>query len=119
MKYDCEFNIKISVAELEKLCSSQKWYGLGDSEDVSNLLTKTQKDNITKDDIIDIAIDIVAHTNEMSFEDVPLVCDLILQKAYISIIVDFELKYKIANEVIKHNVTMLKKLNQRLRGDKS
>lgn len=119
MKYDCEFNIKISVAELEKLCSSQKWYGLGDSEDVSNLLTKAQKDNITTDDIIDIAIDIVAHTNEMSFEDVPLVCDLILRKAHIFIIVDFELKYKIANEVIKHNVTMLKKVNQRLRGDKT
>lgn len=120
MKYGCDFTISLSVIALEKLCSIQKWYDLGDSEDVTNLLNKVLKDKISIDDIIDIAIDIVAHTAKMNFEDVLYVCDLILQKALFSInIADYNAMWKITNEVIKHNVTMLKKVNQKLRDDKS
>ena len=119
MKYNCDFYINLSVIALEKLCSSHKWYDLGDSEDISILLNKTLKDNITTDDIMDIAIDIVAHTSEMSFEDVSCVCNLILQQGCFCIIFDDVAESKIVNEVIRQETSILKKVNQRLRGDKT
>ena len=104
MKYNCDFVINLSVIALEKICSSHKWYDLGNSEDVTILLNKALKDNLTSDDIMDIAIDIVAHTSEMSFEDVSYVCNLILQQGCFCIRFVDNAENNIINEVIKQEI---------------
>lgn len=118
MKYGYKIFITISKSTLCELCNNQNWYTLGDEEDFNNVLVKLLNNKLTIDDVISIAVDIIAHSNGMSFEDVTVVCDLILQKSHFAMVFDTDSADKITNEVIRQEVAMLTKVNQRLRGDK-
>lgn len=48
--------------DLRKLCINKHWYTAGNSTAYENMLAKCEKDNITTDDIVEIAQDIMEHT---------------------------------------------------------
>lgn len=56
---------KISAASLRNLCIEKDWYTKGDSDDYKHLLfvMADHKENITTDDIVEIAQDIVEHSD--------------------------------------------------------
>ena len=58
---------KLSSSDLRNLCIRNKWYNSGDNESYSAMLSKCNKDNITTDDIVSIAKDIMNNTNLASF----------------------------------------------------
>ena len=56
---------KISASSLRSLCIKNNWYTNGDNEEYGHLLIDLadDKDNITTDDIVEIAQDIKDHSN--------------------------------------------------------
>ena len=48
---------------LRNLCIDNNWYTSGDNESYSAMLSKCDKDNITTEDIVSIAQDIMKHTD--------------------------------------------------------
>ena len=55
---------RISLHDLRNLCIEKDWYTKGDNEDYNRLLINLadDKENITTDDIVEIAQDIMAHS---------------------------------------------------------
>lgn len=56
---------KVSACSLRSLCIKNNWYTNGDNEEYSHLLIDLadDKDNITTDDIVEIAQDIYDHSD--------------------------------------------------------
>ena len=56
---------KIHANSLRNLCNAKNWYTRGNTEEYSNLLydMTENKENITTDDIVEIAQDIIEHSN--------------------------------------------------------
>ena len=56
---------KISALDLRKLCIERNWYTRGDCEEYENLLFNLadSKENITTEDIVAIAEDIMEHSD--------------------------------------------------------
>lgn len=65
MKYGYREIRKISVNDLRNLCIAKRWYTRGDNEEYNHLLNELagNKENITTDDIVEIALDIMQHSN--------------------------------------------------------
>lgn len=82
MKYGYKVIRSLSMAALRQLCIEQDWYTNGDNYDYSNMLFKAKKEDITSDDIVEIAADIIEHTDKLSIDNFIYVCDLILLKTY-------------------------------------
>lgn len=70
MKYGYKEIRKLSSSELRALCIEQDWYTGGTNEEYYNLMSMTEKENITTDDIVEIATDIIEHsdTAKVKFE---------------------------------------------------
>jgi hypothetical protein len=82
MKYGYKVIRSLSMAALRQLCIEQDWYTNGDNYDYSNMLFKANKEDITSDDIVEIATDIIEHSSNLTLDDFMEVCDLILSKSY-------------------------------------
>lgn len=82
MEYGYKIIRRLSMAALRQLCIEQDLYTNGDNYDYSNMLFKAKKEDITSDDIVEIAVDIIKHTDKLSIDDFTYVCDLILLKSY-------------------------------------
>ena len=56
---------KIRASALRQLCIDQDWYTAGDNDEYSHLLFELagDKDNLSTADIIEIAADIMAHSD--------------------------------------------------------
>lgn len=83
MKMTSNYKIcrKLTMCALRSLCVEKEWYTNGDNDEYSNMLNMTKKDDITSDDIVEIAIDIIEHS-DLSLNDFTNVCDEILKKSY-------------------------------------
>lgn len=62
MKYGYKENRILSASDLRALCIAEDWYTGGTNEEYANLLGMTDKDNITTDDIVEMATDIIEHS---------------------------------------------------------
>lgn len=69
------------MASLRSLCVEKERYTSGDNDEYSNMLAMSKKDDITGDDIVEIATDIIEHS-DLSLDDFTYVCDEILKKSY-------------------------------------
>ena len=64
MKYGYEETRKISYDSLRGLCIANDWYSNGSNEEYDNLLESAAGiDNITCDDLVEIATDIKSHSD--------------------------------------------------------
>lgn len=54
----------LTKTELRALCIKEDWYGHGTNEEYAHLLSMTEKDNITTDDIVEMASDIIEHSQD-------------------------------------------------------
>ncbi len=81
MKYGYKIVRRLTKASLRSLCVEREWYTNGDNEEYSNMLAMTMKEDITSDDIVKIATDIIEHS-DLSLDDFTYVCDEILKKSY-------------------------------------
>lgn len=82
MKYGYKVIRRLSSDALKILCIERKWYTNGTNEEYNGMLARTQKENITSDDIVEIANDIYLHSSNIRFEDFIDVCNAILFKSY-------------------------------------
>lgn len=82
MKYGYKVVRKLSSDALRALCIERAWYTRGDNEAYSNMLAMANKEDITSDDIVEIASDIIEHSSNLSIDDFTNVCDAILFKSY-------------------------------------
>ena len=62
MKYGYKEIRTLSACDLRSLCINENWYTGGTNEEYENLLNMTKKDNITTDDIVEMATDIIEHS---------------------------------------------------------
>ena len=75
MKYGYKETRKMLSWDLRKLCINNDWYESGDAEDYSNLLEKVDSlENITTDDIVEIATDIIEHS-DIKIEEFENICN--------------------------------------------
>lgn len=63
MKYGYKEVRKLCSSDLRSLCIKENWYTGGTNDEYFNLMQMTEKDNITTDDIVEIATDIIEHSN--------------------------------------------------------
>lgn len=82
MKYGYKVIRKLTMASLRSLCVEKEWYTNGDNDEYSHMLNMTKKEDITSDDIVEIATDIIEHSSNLSLDDFTYVCDEILKKSY-------------------------------------
>lgn len=62
MKYGYKEIRTLSSMDLRALCIRENWYEGGTLRDWDNLMSMTEKENITTDDIVEIATDIIEHS---------------------------------------------------------
>lgn len=65
MKYAYKEIRRISAHDLRDLCIKEDWYTCGDNDEYGHLLLDLagHKENITTDDIVEIASDIIEHSS--------------------------------------------------------
>lgn len=81
MKYGYKVVRKLTMASLRSLCVEKEWYTSGDNDEYSDMLAMAKKEDITSDDIVEIATDIIEHS-DLSLDDFTYVCNEILKKSY-------------------------------------
>lgn len=81
MKYGYKIVRRIPKGKLRNLCIEKGWYTNGNNVAYSNMLAMSNKDDITSDDIVEIATDIIEHS-DLSLDDFTYVCNEILRKSY-------------------------------------
>ncbi len=86
MKYGYEEIRQIFPWDLQSLCMKRKWYTCGDNDEYDHLLYDLagNKDNITTDDIVEIASDIIEHS-ELSAADFERVAGEVANIAHVCI----------------------------------
>lgn len=62
MKYVYKEIRKLDFYDLRKLCIKRDWYTGGNNDEYHNMLQMAKKENITTDDIVEIATDIYSHS---------------------------------------------------------
>lgn len=62
-KYGYKEVRRLHSSDLRALCIKEDWYTGGTNEEYANLMEMTKKDNITTDDIVEIATDIIEHSS--------------------------------------------------------
>lgn len=82
MKYGYKVIRRLSSDALRDLCIERAWYTNGNNDEYNNMLAKAQKEDITSDDVVEIANDIYLHSSNIRFEDFIAVCNAILFKSY-------------------------------------
>lgn len=64
----------ITSSALRSLCIRQNWYTWGTNEEYSHLFELADKDDLTTADLVEIARDIIAHSEPDENLAVPYVC---------------------------------------------
>lgn len=82
MKYGYKIVRKLSPYSVKAICVDRNWYNTGDNIEYMKMLDMARKEDITSDDIVEIATDIIEHTAELSMNDFTHVCDLILLSSH-------------------------------------
>lgn len=82
MKYGYKVVRGITAGKLMALCIEKGWYTNGDNVAYSHMLGMAKKEDITSDDIVEMATDIIEHSSNLSLDDFTYVCDEILKKSY-------------------------------------
>ena len=82
MKYGYKIVRKLSPSSLKAICVEHNWYNTGDIIEYMKMLDMARKEDITSDDLVEIATDIIEHTAELSMNDFIHVCDLILRSSH-------------------------------------
>lgn len=77
MKYGYIEKRYISVDSLRTACIRYGWYTAGNNDEYSRLLKSVDCKVITTDDIVEIAMDIVEHTDNLSSYDIDSVMYII------------------------------------------
>lgn len=77
MKEAYKIRRTLCTENLRILCIKNDWYRCGDNDDYAHMLNKAKKGNITSNDIVSIARDIITHSN-LTSDDLLWVCDEIL-----------------------------------------
>lgn len=73
----------LSMSDLRNLCIKNNWYTNGNNDEYNELLTSVKNKNITTNDIIDIANDIINHSDlNFTIETLENVCFEILEIAH-------------------------------------
>lgn len=73
MKYGYKEIRKVSLYNLSQLCCEQEWFTNGTTKEYERLLRYSEKENITTDDIVEMAERIIEHSDlhpDMQFTDV-------------------------------------------------
>ena len=67
---------RISAEDLQRLCIEKRWYTCGSGKEYMHLLCDLadDKENITTDDIVEIAKDIMEHSCMTDGEEITSVC---------------------------------------------
>ena len=78
MKYGYKIFRYLSMENLMNLCIQRDWYTCGDIKEYSHLLSYTKKIDLTADDIVVMALDIISHS-DLDDDDLRMVCDDILE----------------------------------------
>lgn len=63
MKYGYKEVRRLHSTDLRALCIREDWYTGGTNEEYARLMEMTEKENITTDDIVEIATDIIEHSD--------------------------------------------------------
>lgn len=71
----------LGMGQLRALCVQRNWYTQGDNAEYSHMLNMANKSNLTSDDILEIALDIIAHS-DLESNELLNVCDAILGCTY-------------------------------------
>lgn len=82
MKYAYKVVRIITMGKLRDLCIEKGWYTNANNVAYSNMLHMAKKADITSDDIVEIATDIISHSSNLSLYDFTYVCNEILKKSY-------------------------------------
>lgn len=77
MKYPYKIHRLLRKEKLRGLCAERGWYTNGSYAEYTHMLNMADKDGITSDDIVEIALDIIAHS-KLESDDLLIVCDDIL-----------------------------------------
>lgn len=87
MKYGYKEIRRISACDLRNLCISEDWYTCGDNDEYGHLLLDLagRKENITTDDIVEIASDIIEHS-DLSVTDFETVAYKVANIAVVTIV---------------------------------
>ena len=80
-KYNYKEVRKISLENIRQMCIEHNWYDYGTNKDYDTLLSYSNKDNITSDDIIEMAINMFVHVH-LQVKYVHLIKDLIVINLY-------------------------------------
>ena len=62
MKYGYKEVRRLGSMELRALCIKEDWYTGGTNEEYANLLDMANRENVTTDDIVEMATDIYEHS---------------------------------------------------------
>lgn len=81
MKYGYKEVRKLGASKMRALCCERNWYTKGDIEEYDNLLKQANKENISTDDIVEMASNIVDHSDIENY-DFLAICDAILFKCH-------------------------------------
>lgn len=81
MKYGYKEIRTLSSISLRELCIAEGWYTGGTNEEYENLLYMTNKDTITTDDIVEMATDIIEHS-QSAIDDYMKLAGLTLSGCY-------------------------------------
>lgn len=63
MKHGYKEIRRLSSTDLRSLCIRENWYTGGTVDEYSKLLSMTKRENITTDDIVEMATDIIGHSD--------------------------------------------------------
>lgn len=81
MKYGYKEVRKLGRHNMRALCIDRNWYTKGDNEEYEILLKMAEKENITTDDIVEMASDIAEHSDIVNYDFIAI-CDAIAYKCY-------------------------------------
>lgn len=80
-KYGYKEIRQISMTKLRGLCISKNWFTKGDIKQYETLLNYSNKNNITTDDIVEMAEQIIEHSSNIE-QDFTSICFDIAKECY-------------------------------------
>lgn len=69
MKYGYKEVRQLGASNLRSLCIKNDWYTCGTNAEYEKVLEMANKENITTDDIVEIATDIYEHSSNIQFDE--------------------------------------------------
>lgn len=73
---------RINSENLRNLCIKNKWYTKGNNEEYFNFFKMADKDNLSTDDIVELATDILEHSEIQDEQNFCSICFEIANECY-------------------------------------